>query len=291
MMKLEALYEKYQPFLFSVAYRMLGSVSDAEDIVHDLFLQLNLESIVVNDIKAYLAKAVTNRCLNRLNSAQKRREIYTGPWLPEPQVHQYSQGLVEKVVTDEKVSYAFLVLLEQLSPLERAVFVLREAFDYDYRGIAEILGKTDVNCRKVYSRAKQKLKKDIPAYQKNTEEVNLLAKAFIKASTTGDFEEFMDTLTDDVVLVTDGGGKVLSALKPIVSKQRVFAFLEGITGKNAFAGELLLTMVNDQSGIMQIKDGRLIRVICFEFEAQQRKIRNIFIISNPDKLKHISVPK
>ncbi|MGN8647000.1 RNA polymerase sigma-70 factor [Gracilibacillus sp. HCP3S3_G5_1] len=290
-MKLEVLYEKYQPFLFSVAYRMLGSVSDAEDIVHDLFLQLNPESIVVKDIKAYLAKAVTNRCLNRLNAAQKRREMYTGPWLPEPQVHQNNQGLVDKVVTDENVSYAFLVLLEQLSPLERAVFVLREAFDYDYRGIAEILGKTDVNCRKVCSRAKQKLKKDIPVYQKNTEEVNLLAKTFIKAATTGDFEEFMDALTDDVVLVTDGGGKVLSALKPIVSKQRVFAFLEGITGKNAFAGELLLTVVNDQSGIMQIKDGRLIRVISFEFEAQQRKITNIFIISNPDKLKHISVPK
>ncbi|MCF6410010.1 RNA polymerase sigma-70 factor [Pseudalkalibacillus salsuginis] len=288
-MELDRLYKTYQPFLFSVAYRMLGSVTDAEDIVHDLFLQLKLDTDQIKDLKAYLAKVTTNRCLNFLKSARKRREIYTGPWLPEPRVHQTGQPL-DKVVTDETVSYAFLVLLDQLSPVERAVFVLREAFAYDYGDIAGILEKTEVNCRKIYSRAKRKLKNDLPVHPENTERVDLLVRTFIKASMTGNFEEFIDILTEDVVLVTDGGGKVISALNPIVNKQRVSAFLKGISGKGSFIGGLLPVMVNGQKGILQVKEGHPIKVICFELDSKQKNIRRIFIVSNPDKLNHIPVP-
>ncbi|WP_226530625.1 RNA polymerase sigma-70 factor [Metabacillus niabensis] len=288
-MELAKLYKTYQPFLFSIAYRMLGSVSDAEDIVHDLFLQLKLETDQIKDMKAYLAKVTTNRCLNFLNSSRKRREIYTDPWLPEPRVHQTEQPL-DKVLIDETVSYAFLVLLDQLSPVERAVFVLREAFAYDYGDIARILEKTEVNCRKIYSRTKRKLKNDMPVYPENTEHVDLLAKTFIKASMTRNFEGFIDILTDDVVLVTDGGGKVISALNPIVNKQRVSAFLKGISAKGSFIGGLLPVMVNGQRGILQVKDGQPTKVICFELDSEQRNIRKIFIVSNPDKLKHILIP-
>ncbi|MDQ0859621.1 RNA polymerase sigma-70 factor [Bacillus sp. V2I10] len=288
-MELDTLYKTYQPFLFSIAYRMLGSVTDAEDIVHDLFLQLKLDTDQIKDLKAYLVKVTTNRCLNFLKSARKRREIYTGPWLPEPRVHQTEQPL-DKVVTDETVSYAFLVLLDQLSPVERAVFVLREAFAYDYGDIAGILEKTEVNCRKIYSRAKRKLKNDMPVHLENTERVDLLAKTFIKASMTGNFEEFIDILTEDVVLVTDGGGKVIAALNPIVNKQRVSAFLKGISAKGSFIGELLPVIVNGQKGILQVKEGYPIKVICFELDSKQKNIRRIFIVSNPDKLNHIPVP-
>ncbi|MGM0851021.1 MAG: RNA polymerase sigma-70 factor [Bacillota bacterium] len=289
MNELDRLYKIYQPFLFSIAYRMLGSVTDAEDIVHDLFLQLKLDTNQIEDLKAYLAKVTTNRCLNFLKSARKRREIYTGPWLPEPRVHQTEQPL-DKIVTDETVSYAFLVLLDQLSPVERAVFVLREAFAYDYGDIAGMLEKTEVNCRKIYSRAKRKLKNDMPVHPENTEHVDLLAKTFIKASTTGNFEEFIDILTEDVVLVTDGGGKVIAALNPIVNKQRVSAFLKGISAKGSFIGELLPVMVNGQKGILHVKEGHPIKVICFELDSKQKNIRRIFIVSNPDKLNHIPVP-
>ncbi len=288
-MELDTLYKTYQPFLFSIAYRMLGSVTDAEDIVHDLFLQLKLDTDQIKDLKAYLAKMTTNRCLNFLKSARKRREIYTGPWLPEPWVHQTEQPL-DKVVTDETVSYAFLVLLDQLSPVEKAVFVLREAFAYDYGDIAGMLEKTEVNCRKIYSRAKRKLKNDMPVHLENTERVDLLAKTFIKASMTGNFEEFIDILTEDVVLVTDGGGKVISALNPIVNKQHVSAFLKGISAKGSFIGELLPVMVNGQKGILQVKEGHPIKVICFEVDSKQKNIWRIFIVSNPDKLNHIPVP-
>jgi RNA polymerase sigma-70 factor (TIGR02957 family) len=287
--ELDRLYKNYQPFLFSIAYRMLGSVTDAEDIVHDLFLQLKHDTSEIKDLKAYLAKVTTNRCLNFLKSARKRREIYTGPWLPEPRVHQTEQPL-DKVVTDETISYAFLVLLDQLSPVERAVFVLREAFAYDYKDIAGMLEKTEVNCRKIYSRAKGKLKNDMAVQPENPEHVDLLAKTFIKGSTTGNFEEFIDILTEDVVLVSDGGGKVIAALNPIVNKQRVSAFLKGISAKGSFIGELLPVMVNGQKGILHVKDGHPIKVICFELDSKQKYIRRIFIVSNPDKLNHIPVP-
>nr|WP_257350656.1 sigma-70 family RNA polymerase sigma factor [Pseudalkalibacillus decolorationis] len=174
-MGLDTLYKSYQPFLYSIAYRMLGSVTDAEDIVHDVFLRLNVDNDQVKDLKAYLAKMTTNRCLNYLNSARKRRETYEGPWLPEPQVNEPDLPL-DKVVTDETVSYAFLVMLDQLSPVERAVFVLREAFAYDYKDIAEMLQKTEVNCRKIHSRAKRKLQNDTPLHSDNSERVDLLAK-------------------------------------------------------------------------------------------------------------------
>ncbi|ASS97437.1 RNA polymerase [Peribacillus simplex NBRC 15720 = DSM 1321] len=267
---------------------MLGSVTDAEDIVHDLFLQLKLDTEQIKDMKAYLAKMTTNRCLNFLNSARKRREVYTGPWLPEPRVNETEQPL-DKVVTDETVAYAFLVLLEQLSPVERAVFVLREAFTYSYEDIAEMLEKNEVNCRKIYSRAKRKLQNDRPVHPEDTKHVDILAKKFIKASATGNFEEFLDLLTEDVVLVTDGGGKVLSALNPIVTKQRVSSFLKGVSAKGGFIGELLPVMVNGQEGILQMKEGKPIKVICFELDPKQKNIRKIFIVSNPDKLNHIPV--
>ncbi|MBO0998094.1 RNA polymerase sigma-70 factor [Bacillus sp. SD075] len=288
-MELDTLYKTYQPFLFSIAYRMLGSVTDAEDIVHDLFLQFKLDTEQIKDMKAYLAKMTTNRCLNFLNSARKRREVYTGPWLPEPRVSETEQPL-DKVVTDETVAYAFLVLLEQLSPVERAVFVLREAFTYSYEDIAEMLEKNEVNCRKIYSRAKRKLQNDMPVHMEDAEHVETLAKKFIKASTTGNFEEFLDLLTEDVVLVTDGGGKVRSALNPIENKRRVSSFLKGVAAKGGFIGDLLPVMVNGQEGILQMKHGQPIKVICFELDSNQKNIRKIFIVSNPDKLNHIPVP-
>ncbi|MFB5931677.1 RNA polymerase sigma-70 factor [Peribacillus frigoritolerans] len=287
-MELDTLYKTYRPFLFSIAYRMLGSVTDAEDIVHDLFLQLKLDTDEIKDMKAYLAKMTTNCCLNYLKSARKRREVYTGPWLPEPRVNETDQPL-DKVVTDETVAYAFLVLLEQLSPVERAVFVLREAFTYSYEDIAEMLEKNEVNCRKIYSRAKRRLQNDRPVHPEDTKHVDLLAKKFIKASATGNFEEFLDLLTEDVVLVTDGGGKVLSALNPIVTRQRVSAFLNGVSAKGGFIGELLPVMVNGQEGILQMKEGKPTKVICFELDPKQKNIRKIFIVTNPDKLNHIPV--
>lgn len=163
---------------------MLGTVTDAEDIVHDVFMELEIDIKQIKDVRAYLAKMTTNRCINFLKSARNRREVYTGPWLPEPQVSQTEQPL-DKVIKNETVSYAFIVLLDQLSPAERAVFVLREAFAYSYEGIADVLEKSEVNCRQIYSRAKRKLKYDLPISPENTKQADSLVKAFIEAANTG----------------------------------------------------------------------------------------------------------
>lgn len=290
MKDVDELYKTYQPFLISIAYRMLGSVSDAEDIVQDLFLHLKIDTDHITDLKAYLAKMTINRCLNFLKSARVRREIYTGPWLPEPQVSQKELPL-EKVLENEIVSYAFLVLLEQLAPTERVVFVLREVLAYEYEDIAKMLEKNEPNTRKIFSRAKQKIKANTPIHSQDTEQVNLLARTFIEASATGDFQDFIDTLTEDVVLVTDGGGKVIAALNPIFSKARVTAFLSGVFDKGGFLGELLPITVNGQKGIVQLEEGRPVRIICFDLEPEDKSVRGIFIISNPDKLKHVIVLK
>ncbi|PTM59438.1 sigma-70 family RNA polymerase sigma factor [Desmospora activa] len=160
-MQLEQLYEHYQSLLFGVAYRMLGSISDAEDIVQDVFLSLQQQEIdKISHVKAYLIKMTTNRCLNLLGSARHKREEYVGPWLPEPLLDQ--QQPADIIERNESISYAFLVLMEQLSPIERAVFILRESLGFEYEAIADILDKTTSNCRKIMSRAKRKLPHPLP---------------------------------------------------------------------------------------------------------------------------------
>ncbi|WP_010277097.1 RNA polymerase sigma-70 factor [Paenibacillus senegalensis] len=291
MQDFDAVYKNYRSFLFSIAYQMLGTISDAEDVIHDVFhlLQHKANLDQVKDLKAYLAKMTTNRCLNLLRSARKRREVYTGEWLPEPQVSHFDTP-ADKVMTGEAVSYAFLVMLDLLSPLERAVFILREALEFSYDDIAPIIEKTESNTRKIYSRAKQKLQKDIPAHPQRSEQVDLLADAFLKAASTGQFTELIDLLTEDVVLVSDGGGKVRAAIQPIVSKTRVAAFLTGISGKGSFLGEIYPVMVNGQKGVLQVLEGKPKKVICFEGSADRGLIQTIFIMLNPDKLKHVVTP-
>ncbi len=153
-----------------------------------------------------------------------------------------------------------------------------------------MLEKSEVNCRKIYSRAKRKLKNDLAVHPENTEHVDFLAKTFIEVSMTGNFDEMINALAEDVVLVTDGGGNVPSALYPIVNKKRVFAFIKGVTAKASFVGELLPVMVNGQTGILQIKDGQPIRVVSLELDSERNNMRSIYIVSNPEKLTHISVP-
>ncbi|GAA0414369.1 MAG: RNA polymerase sigma-70 factor [Bacillota bacterium] len=290
-MEFKKMYKEYQPYLFSIAYRMLGSVTDAEDIVHDSLLQMNQKTAHIKDLKSYLAKTTTNHCINFLKSARTQRETYTGTWLPEPQVHFIKQPL-DKVITDEAISYAFLVLMEQLTPTERAVFVLKEAMAYHYVEIANIINKTEVNTRKIYSRAKKKLQNDLfSAHTNHADRAENLTKSFLDATTTGDFDEFIHVLTEDVVLVTDGGGKVLAAIYPILNKRRVSAFLKGIFSKGSFSGKLYAVIVNGQQGILQVKDGRPVKIITFALDRSQKNISRIYIVSNPDKLNRISIPR
>lgn len=306
-----SLYLEHKPLLSSIAYRMLGSITDAEDIVQDVFAELEAKPVHhILNVKAYLLKMVTNRCINLLKSARKTREVYTGPWLPEPEVGNRDETPEELVLRAETISYALLVLLEQLSPLERAVFILRETLDYDYRDIAELVDKSNDSCRKLYSRAKQRIN---PARTPEQEEATFLqespialpvehvrpsssqvqqaeelARSFMNAALTGNFEQFVGMLAEEARLYMDGGGKVRAAVFPIIGSGRILAFLNGIAPKSLTSKNQLLVNVNGQPGLLLKKDGELFGVLSFQFDSHLRPVR-LYIVTNPDKLRQVSL--
>jgi RNA polymerase sigma-70 factor, ECF subfamily len=288
-MEMEMVYQTYKPMLLSIAYRMLGSVSDAEDMVQDLFTSLqSLDTKYIVNLKSYIVKMMVNRCLNFLKSSRKQRELYIGPWLPEPQIIAVEQNPLESVVQEESVTYALLVLIQELSPMERAVFILREVLGYEYDEVAEILDKTEVNCRKIYSRAKVKIKPDTMIRPDPIRDTGPLVQSFLSSVVTGDFQEFVRLLTEDAVLITDAGGKRRAALKPIFGKKRIQAFFEGIAVKGSINGHWLTSVINGQSGLLLIKEPTPEIAICFAMDGEHLQAGKIFVIRNPDKLKHLS---
>jgi RNA polymerase sigma-70 factor (ECF subfamily) len=307
-----AFYLEYKSLLISIAYRMLGTLTDAEDIVQDVFAELETKRVEnILNVRAYLLKMVTNRCINLLKSARRTREVYTGPWMPEPEVLNVVGTPEEMVMRAESVSYALLVLLEQLSPLERAVFILRETLDYDYRDIAELLNKSDASCRKLYSRAKLKInpapiqehegeaaiKQTAPialpveavrASSAHTKCAEVLAHSFMTAAQTGDFKEFVSMLADEARLYMDGGGKVRSAVFPIIGSHRILAFLQGIATKSLGSDNQLLVDVNGLPGLLLKRNGALFAILSFQFDSKSRPVR-LFMVTNPDKLRHVTL--
>lgn len=304
-----ALYKEYKPLLSGIAYRMLGTLTDAEDIVQDVFAELETRNLdAVSNGRAYLVKMVTNRCINLLKSARKTREVYTGPWLPEPEVSD-AGGMPETfAMRTESVSYALLVLLEQLSPLERAVFILRETLDYDYPELARLLGKSDANCRQLYSRAKRKIdrapirepEEERPAMQagpialpvetartssaRHAKQAELLARSFMAAANSGNFRDFVGMLAEEARLYSDGGGKVRSAIFPILGSGRILAFLQGIARRSLSPGNQFLVDVNGMPGLLLKKEGAIHAIITFQFDSEGRPVR-LFMVTNPDKLQ------
>ncbi|MDO3679272.1 RNA polymerase sigma-70 factor [Paenibacillus ehimensis] len=286
---LEDWYTEYKPLLFSIAYRMLGSVSEAEDIIHDLFLAVSrTDPGTIQNAKAYLCKSVTRRCIDQLKSARARREVYVGQWLPEPLQTPDKEDPLQQATRNDDISFAFLLLLEQLNPVERAIFVLREAFDYDYKEIADMLDKSEAACRKTYSRLKQKLNvaEALPP-QPSLSESQSLVRSFLRAVSTGDVLQFIHLLTEDAVLHSDGGGKVHAALRPILGADRIAAFLVGIASKGTVLTRSVPVSFNGGAGLLV--DGSRSRIaLLFEFEGT--RIRAMYFVNNPDKLSHLPEP-
>ncbi|WP_258567509.1 RNA polymerase sigma-70 factor [Paenibacillus anseongensis] len=288
---IEDLYKTYKSHLFAIAYRMLGSSSDAEDMVQDLFIGMHgYLNDNINNMKSYLSKMMINRCLNELKSARKKRISYVGNWLPEPLVQLSEDNPLDSIERHDTISYAFLVLMEKLTPLERAVFILREVFAYEHSEIAEMFNKTEVNCRKIYSRVKKKVdlstEKNDYLMMHPVEEKELVTR-FISALSNGNVQSLVDLLTEDVILVADGGGKVSAAAVPVYMKERVLKILQALSSKFPET-DAHLVEVNDQQGILLTKDGVPSGVISFEWDAYKLAVQRIFIILNPDKLKHLS---
>jgi RNA polymerase sigma factor (sigma-70 family) len=275
----------------------------AEDLVQDAFVTVhqqdgNKEGDPVRNLKAYLCKIVTNRCLDYLKSTRKKREVYVGPWLPEPLVQDYTvvpgsasaAGLdpLQTIVLEDTISYAFLVLLDRLTPIERAVFILREAFDFDYRDIADFVNKTELGCRKIYSRLKRKIQDEPPAELISSAQSEQLVLRFLNATVTGDMEGLFAMLSEDIVLYSDGGGKVMAAIKPITSSQRVLAFIQGLVSKGNGAGAVRLVKVNGQLGfVLSSPFEPFPTVVSLAF--RDDLVERIYLIRNPDKLRHVNL--
>lgn len=283
------LYEQYKGLLFHLAYQMTGTVTDAEDAVQDVFVKV--QSLPIGQIrepKAYLCKMVTNRCLDEIKSARNRREQYFGPWLPEPIPESYGETY-ETVENQELLSYAMLVLLERLSPSERAVFVLREALGFDYPEIAGLIYKTEANCRKLMSRARGKMgitEEDLIGVGSVEEE---WVNRFFTALSEGNAEHVLSLLADDAVLLSDGGGKVIAAARPVETRERVARFLSGILRQalleDGVAPEIEVRELNHQTGVVFRQAGNVTGVVFFNI--RNGLLQDIYIVRNPDKLTGI----
>ena len=288
-MEIEHLYTQYKPLLLSISYRMLGTITEAEDLVHEIFADLHgLKLERIDNVKAYLCRMVTNRCIDLLKSAQKRREVYIGPWLPEPLIFEDNNDPFQLILQQDQITYAMLTLMEQLNPIERAVFVLREAFDFSYKEIANLLEKEEVNCRKIVSRAKRKLQLNGDIHPQNnnqTNEVNQLITQFVYAAKAGKMEELIRYLCEDAILYSDGGGHVTAALRPIVSSGRVVQFILGLVKKYSLDSSMKVELknINGQTGLLIESDQEPASIVCFDIE--NTRIKQIFVIRNPEKLR------
>jgi RNA polymerase sigma-70 factor (TIGR02957 family) len=286
---------EYRSLLFSIAYGMTGSVGDAEDIVQEAFLRLTRArqaGTTIGDLKAYLTTTVTRLGINYLRSARVRRETYVGDWLPEPVVVPAdNQGPAEHAELADSLSMAFLVLLESLSPVERAVFMLREVFGYGYPDVARITGKTEVNCRQIFARARQRIaaggQAGVTPPAARRAESEELARRFFEAAAGGDVEQLLSMLAPDVVFHGDGGGKAQAVGQPLAGRERVGRLLMGIMRRgHTFGLSIRLAWVNGQPGAVAYDaEGLVISVI--ELDISGGVIQAIHGVVNPDKLGHL----
>lgn len=276
-------FEQQRPLLFSIAYRMLGSVMEAEDAVQETYLRYMATDVdAIQSPKAFLSTVVTRLCLDQLKSARVKREEYFGPWLPEPLLTVDAPE--ELLARHESISMAFLLLLETLSPVERAVFLLREVFDYDYDAIAQIVGKSEANCRQLHSRAKKHIHCGRPRFTPPPQEQQQLVSKLFVAMQRGDSDAFAALLAEDVELRSDGGGKAAAATQPLHGRATVMRFLLGIYSRRPPNTTAEFTEVNGAPALVVRVDGKLENVMSFEINGAS--ISAIRIVRNPEKLRH-----
>jgi RNA polymerase sigma-70 factor, ECF subfamily len=280
-------FESHRSELFGIAYRMLGSVADAEDVLQEAWLRWSSREVDhVHEPRAYLARTVTNLSLNRLTSAAVRRETYLGPWLPEPLVtaEDIAGHEAEK---SEAVSLAMLVVLETLSPLERAVFVLKEVFGFSFSEIAGLLDRSESAIRQVGTRARSHVQARRPRYDAPADTRRQVTEKFLAACVGGDLNQMMELLAPDVTAWTDGGGKVRAALRPLHGADRVARFLLGVLARELPDLGVQRVLVNGEPGLLVTSAGVPDNVVSVELSADNR-IDVIRLIRNPDKLQHIT---
>lgn len=279
-------FECHRPYLINLAYRMLGSVAEAEDVVQDAWLRLQGgDTGGVDNARAYLATVVSRLALDRLKSARHQREVYVGPWLPEPMVEAPDPDDVDILARD--VSYALMLALERLSPLERAAFLLHDVFDMSFAEVAASLGRSEVACRRLASRAREHVHEARPRYAVAEEQAERLADAFFVASRDGDAAALRNLLAEDANLHTDGGGKRPAALRIIASADRICRFYTGLLRKHGSLATRwqVRTRINGMPGVLSVEQDGLPQVTALSIDGG--RITGIYVMRNPAKLEHL----
>ncbi len=278
-MSLDRAFAELRPAMFGLAYRITGNRADAEEIVQDAFVRLHdaAPTDAVRSLKAYLATITARLSLNRLRDQRARRETYVGEWLPEPLPTADEPG-----VRAEDVSFALMTVLERLSALERVVFVLRNAFDLTFEEIAPVAGRDAVACRKIFSRARARMREERPRFAVDRERHRALLRSFAEAARGGDTATLISLLDDDVVLHGDGGGKVFATRKPVTGSRAVAQFIVAVTRTLPADASIAETDLNGAPGLVVTAGGR--PVVAILIETDGTRIRSAFAVANPDKL-------
>ncbi|MGF1623734.1 MAG: sigma-70 family RNA polymerase sigma factor [Alphaproteobacteria bacterium] len=280
-----AAFEQARPRLKRLAYRMLGSVAEADDMVQEAYLRWHrADREAVRDPAAFLARTVTRLCLDQLKSARSRRETYLGPWLPEPWIA--AEGEAE--TSPDDITYHLMFVLERLSPLERAAFLLHDVFDMDFSEIAGRLDRSEATCRQLASRARKHVRSARPRFPVAPEEGQAIADAFLTASRGGELERLQQLLAEDVVLVSDGGGKRLAVINPLLGRDRTIRFFMGVARKHAPAQPRVLYRgpIDGLPGIVTLEEDGMPQALALDI--RDGVIAAIYVIRNPEKLAHLA---
>lgn len=277
-------FEEQRPGLERLAYRMLGSRADADDILQEAFVRWAREDRhTIDSPRAYLTSVVTRLCIDRKREIDARKETYVGTWLPEPILERAGGAAADRPAElSESISMAFLYVLERLSPVERAAYLLRQVFGYDYAEISTILEKSEENCRQIVSRAERRVHEGRPRFDAPSAEVSRLSQEFLQACATGDLQGLLRLLADDVVVISDGGGKATAALRPIEGPDHVARFFLGIFRKSPAYGRAEQVVVNGQPGLAAYLHDELVSL--FSLDIVDGRIQGIYVMRNPDKL-------
>jgi RNA polymerase sigma-70 factor (ECF subfamily) len=282
------IFNQYRSLLFAIAYRMLGTVTDAEDMVQEAWIRWQSTQTIVQTPKAFLSSLITRLCIDQLRSVRLQREKYVGVWLPEPLMTEAISESGDSAELADSLSFAFLTLLECLSPTERAIFLLREVFDYDYSDIASMVGKSIPNCRQIVHRARQHLVLRRPNISLSCQRKAEIVEQFLTSWNQGDLHTLIALMAEDITFWSDGGGLVMAAQRPLQGCQKVARFLIAIRRSRLVPVlNSKIAQINDRPGILNTVEGNPQSTFSFEFSGQS--IQSIFAVVNPEKLKGVKL--
>lgn len=281
-------FDEWRRYLTGVAYRMLGSVTEAEDVVQDAYLRWHdADHLSVSDVRAYLTTVTSRLCLDRLRSAHRQRETYVGPWLPEPLLEAPDTSADAEALASD-VSFALMLALERLSPLERAAFLLHDVFGLDFGQVAASLNRSEASCRQLASRARKRVQAERPRYHVTAGEHSQLTDRFFDAARSGDVSTLKVLLTENATLHTDGGGKRIAARRLIFGADKIARFFEGLARKAASSRPRWVkpVIVNGRPGWLTIEQDGLPQVTTLD--VADNRVQALYIVRNPDKLRHLA---